>query len=173
MPTQHGLGLYDDRSVQQRRELWAKPDQDQTVDVPQPNARSSAVEYHQLLSKDENLRLTSRTSLEHRPQRERNTSEPRQHRALQLAHSLGFVTWDEILTSDSGENTRGIQPICGEIAFSGSHRARKRHVPRGFLAISGLSVNSTDCVVERNEFELVVPILGRSDDSWLFRLGTL
>ena len=29
-------------------------------------------------------------------------------------------------------------PICSEIAFSGSHRAQKRRVPRGFIAISRL-----------------------------------
>ncbi len=95
-------------SVQQRREHSAKPDQDQTVDVPQPNARSSAVECQQLLAQGENLRLTQRASLEKRPQGEQNTSEPRQHRAVRLAHSRGFVTRDEILTSDSaGEPSKG------------------------------------------------------------------
>lgn len=58
-------------------------------------------------AQDENLRLTRRTSLEHRPQREQDTSEPRQHRALQLACSRGFITRGEILTSD------GIPPLLG------------------------------------------------------------
>jgi hypothetical protein len=33
---------------------------------------------------------------------------------------------------------RAIQRICSEIAFSGSHRAQKRRVTRGFAAISSL-----------------------------------
>jgi hypothetical protein len=33
---------------------------------------------------------------------EQDSGQPRQHRALQLAHSRAFVTRDEILTSDSG-----------------------------------------------------------------------
>ena len=51
----------DDHSVQQRREQSAQPDQDQTVQVPQPNPLLSASEYQQLLAQDEYLRLTRRT----------------------------------------------------------------------------------------------------------------
>jgi len=36
---------------------------------------------------------------------------------------------------------------------------------REFSAGSGSEVNSSDCVPERNEFELVVPILEQPDDS--------
>jgi site-specific DNA recombinase len=45
---------------------------------------------------------------------------------------------DERKTALPVLRTGGIQRICSEIAFSGSHRAQKRHVGRGFAIISRL-----------------------------------
>ena len=60
-----------------------------------------AAQHQQLLTQGQNLRLQRRTSLDHRPQCEQDSGQPRQHRALQLAHSRAFVTRDKILTSDT------------------------------------------------------------------------
>src|SRR5262249_57426798 len=52
VPAQQSLRLYDDHSVQRRREQSTQPDQAKTVQVPQPNALSSASEYQHRLAQD-------------------------------------------------------------------------------------------------------------------------
>ncbi len=61
MPPDHGLGFDHRDRIQNRGEHSVQPDEDQTIDVPEPRPRPSlAVQYDHLLTQDNVFGLESR-----------------------------------------------------------------------------------------------------------------
>ena len=84
MPAKYGLRFDADHRIQQRREETTKPDQNQTIDVPQSDPlRRPAAQTQQLLAKNEELDFTRGTNLKQRTQHEQDPSQQSERWALQ------------------------------------------------------------------------------------------
>lgn len=88
MPADHGLRLYDDDRVQQRRVQSIQPHRQQAIDAPQSHAcRGSAPQHCQLLAQDEILCLKPHSPREPRPDSNQQPDQKREHSAaLPCAH---------------------------------------------------------------------------------------